>query len=121
MRRLILVFGAMGLVGCFLPMHYDHDGPGSWTWWQMRHDLPIPVYAVIAAFALATWIGLGRITRSRAALAAAAFGVVAYVLWPPIPVFVLVGWYLMVLGAFGGGIAALASVLASPPEAGEPL
>jgi hypothetical protein len=123
MPRLILIFGAMGLLGCFLPMHYDYEGPGWWSWWQMRHDWPAPVYAVIGAFAVATLIGLRgrRITRSRAAVAALAFGVVAYVMWPPIPMYALAGWYLMVLGAFGGCATALATVLASPPDPGEPV
>lgn len=123
MKRLILVFGAIGLLGCFLPMCYDHDGPGSWSWWQMRHEAPATVYAVIGAFAVATLIGLGgrRVTRALAALAALAFGVVAYVLWPPIPLYALAGWYLMVLGAFGGCGSALAAVLARVPDVSEPV
>ncbi len=114
MKRLILAFGVMGLVGCFVPMFYDYDGPDTWSWWQLRHDFPVAVYVVIAAYAVATWIGLqGRhIGRAHAIVATLAFGVVAYVLWPPIPVFVLAGWYLMVLSAFGGSAISLAVVLA---------
>jgi hypothetical protein len=123
MKRLILIFGAMGLVGCFLPMHYDYEGPDAWSWWQMRHDAPGTVYAVIAAYAVAILIGLQgrRISRSLAAAAAVAFGAVAYVLWPPIPMYVLVGWYLMVLGAFGGCASSLAAAFARTPEPAEPL
>lgn len=113
----------MGLVGCFLPMHYDHDGPGAWSWWDMRHDMPVVVYAVLAAYALAALVALTsrRITRGRAVVSAAAFGVVAAVLWPPVPVFVLSGWYLMVLGAFGGCATSIAALFAGSPEPGEQL
>jgi hypothetical protein len=120
-KRLILVCGAMGLVGCFLPMHYNYEGPETWSLWQLRHDLPGTVYSVIAAFAVATLIGLKgrRISRSLAATAALAFGVVVYQFWPPVPIFVMVGWYLMVLGAFGGCASALVSAVAGTPETGE--
>lgn len=123
MKRLILVFGVMGLVGCFVPMYYDYDGPDAWSWWQLRHDSPGLVYAVLAAYAVATWIGLkGRhMTRPHALAAACAFGLVAYVLWPPIPIFVLAGWYLMVLSAFGGCVTSIVAAIASEPEVSEPV
>jgi len=123
MQRLILVFGVMGLVGCFVPMIYDYDGPDSWSWWQLRHEFPGLVYAVIAAYVVATWIGLkGRhMTRRHALVAALAFGVVAYVFWPPIPIFVLAGWYLMVMSAFGGCVTSLVTALASVPDVSEPV
>jgi peptidoglycan/LPS O-acetylase OafA/YrhL len=123
MRRAILVFAATGLVGCFLPMYYNYEGPEVWSLWQLRHDAPALVYGVIAAYAVATLIGFAgrRITRGLAAIATLAFGVVAYALWPPIPMYVLVGWYLMVLGAYGGCIVSLAATLGRTPEAGEPV
>lgn len=123
MKRLILVFGAMGLVGCFLPMYYDHDGPGAWSWWQMRHVAPGLVHGVIAAYAAATLIGLAgrRIARGFTAVAALAFAAVIYALWPPIPLFALVGWYLMVIGAFGGCVVSLATTLARTPDTAEPV
>ena len=123
MKRAILIFGAMGLVGCFLPMYYDYEGPDAWSWWQLRHEYPALVYAVIAAYAVTTLIGFvgQRITRGLAAIAMLASGAVVYVMWPPIPMYVLIGWYLMWIGAFGGMIAALATALGRTPETGEPV
>jgi hypothetical protein len=123
MKRAILVFGAMGLVGCFLPMYYDAEGPDAWSLWQLRHDAPLLVYGVIAAYAVTTLIGLAgqRITRGLAAIAMLASGAVVYVMWPPIPMYVLIGWYLMWVGAFGGMIASLATTLGRTPETGEPV
>jgi hypothetical protein len=123
MKRAILIFGAMGLIGCFLPMYYDYDGPDACSWWQMRHEAPALVYSVIAAYAVATLVGLRgrRITRSLAAVATLAFAGIIYALWPPIPIFVLVGWYLMVIGAFGGCLVSLATAFGRTPDLGEPV
>jgi len=126
MKRLISVCGAMGLIGCFLPMYYDYEGPEVWSLWQLRHDAPLTVYGVLASFAVALLIGLRarRITRSLAAVAALGFGGVAVALWPPIPMYVLVGWYLIMLGAYGGCIASLATLVGrtpGTPEAAEPI
>ncbi|MBL9014592.1 MAG: hypothetical protein JNL83_10475 [Myxococcales bacterium] len=123
MKRLILVFGVMGLVGCFLPMYYDYDGPESWSLWQLRNELPLMVYGVIASFGVATIVGLAgaRMTRAYAAVAALAFGVVAYLFWPPVPVYVLVGWYLMMIAAYVGCVISLLATLAGTPEVSEPV
>ena len=124
MKRLIPVFGLVGLVGCFLPMYYDYDGPDTWSLWDLRNEMPAMVYGVIAAFALATVIGLAgqRMSRGHAAVAALAFGVIAYLWWPPIPVYVLIGWWLMMLGAYGGcAVSLLSVVIGGTPEPAEPV
>lgn len=123
MKRLILVFGVMGLVGCFLPMYYDYDGPETWSLWQLRNELPLMVYGVIASFGVATIIGLAgaRMTRTYAAVAALAFGVVAYLFWPPVPVYVLVGWYLMMIAAYVGCVISLLATVTGTPEVSEPV
>ena len=123
MKRLILVFGVLGLVGCFLPMYYDYDGPDSWSLWELRNELPLMVYGVIASFGVATFIGLAgrRMTRGYALVAALAFAVVAYLFWPPVPIYVLIGWYLMMLGAYGGCAVSLLAAIGSGPDATEPV
>src|SRR5690242_21042873 len=108
----------MGLVGCFAPLGSPGDGPVV-SWWELRHDadLALKVYAVFAAFGIATALGLlGRTaTRRDAALATAAFGSVLFVFWtilvaanPPWP---HVGAFLMAGGAIGGALSSAATVI----------
>ena len=118
MKGKIALFGAMGLVGCFAPLGSPGDGPVV-SWWELRHDadLALKVYAVIAAFGIATAIGLlGRTaTRRDAALATTAFASVLFVFWtilvaanPPWP---HVGAFLMAGAAIGGALSSAAAVI----------
>lgn len=75
MKRLILTFGILGLVGCFLPL------VAGVSWFDMRHfDQGWTVWLVVAAFALPTYLGAARneSDRTTAIAATACFGYLAY-------------------------------------------
>lgn len=75
MKRFLLAFGALGLVGCFLPLVL------GLSWFEMRHmDTGWTVWLVMAAFAVPTFIGAskGELDRSDAIAATAAFGYLGY-------------------------------------------
>src|SRR3954470_5044635 len=54
MKRFVLAFGLIGLVGCFLPFI-----PGL-SFFDMRHFDAWPVYLVLAAYAIPTLIGASK-------------------------------------------------------------
>lgn len=75
MKRLILAFGVLGLVGCFLPLV-----PGL-SWFDMRHlDQGWTVWLVVAAFALPAYVGATRSESDRTAaiVALSCFGYLGY-------------------------------------------
>lgn len=75
MKRFLLVFGLLGLVGCFLPLL-----PGI-SFFDLRHlDAGWTVWAVIGAFALPAYVGAIQGNADRAALFASVgcFGYLAY-------------------------------------------
>lgn len=105
MKRLVLVFGLIGFIGCFLPML------GELSWFDLRHfDEGWTVWLVIAAFALPTVLGFSKSMRlADAAGATTGFG---YVLWK----FHGDLWNLIFHTAIGGmmmGIAAVVGFLVS--------
>ncbi|NVB81964.1 MAG: hypothetical protein HOV81_26520 [Kofleriaceae bacterium] len=75
MKRFMLAFGLLGLVGCFLPLL-----PGI-SFFDLRHfDAGWTVWAVIGAFALPAYVGGIQGTADRSALFASVgcFGYLAY-------------------------------------------
>ena len=109
MKRLGLVFGILGLIGCFLPFwlgasYWDfHTSVGG------RH-----VYLVLAAFLAPVLATQG--TRSTALLGIAGFGYVAWRVFGT-DVFTVVqhgsiGAVLMVVGAYGGLVSSLSALAA---------
>jgi hypothetical protein len=75
MKRFLLGFGLLGLVGCFLPCVL------GLSWFEMRHlDTGWTVWLVMAAFAIPTFIGStdGELDRADAIAATASFGYLAY-------------------------------------------
>jgi hypothetical protein len=75
MKRFLLGFGALGLVGCFLPLVL------GLSWFEMRHmDTGWTVWLVMAAFAVPTFIGStkGELDRADAIAATVSFGYLAY-------------------------------------------
>jgi hypothetical protein len=109
MKRLGLVFGILGLIGCFLPFVLGI------SFWDLRAaDGGWRVYLVLAAFAAPVLAQQG--TKAGALLGLAGFG---YVSWRVFGTDVLtilkhgsIGAILMVIGAFGGLISSV-SALAS--------
>ncbi|HEY1554273.1 MAG TPA: hypothetical protein VGF94_05530 [Kofleriaceae bacterium] len=101
MKRLVLAFGVIGFVGCFLPM------VGELSWFDMRHfDEGWTVWLVIAAFATPALVGLSR-TPFKTADAAGATAAFAYIVWK----FHGHLWDLIVHSAIGGMLMGLAAVL----------
>jgi hypothetical protein len=108
MKRLGLVFGILGLIGCFLPFwlgasFWDfHTTEGGWR-----------VYLVLAAFAAPVLSTQG--TRSTALLGVAGFGYVAWrVFGTDVVTFVehgSIGAILMVAGAYGGLVSSLSALV----------
>src|SRR5689334_8753820 len=75
MKRFLLAFGALGLVGCFLPLVL------GLSWFDMRHlDPGWTVWLVMAAFAVPAFIGAtdGELDRADAIAATVSFGYLAY-------------------------------------------
>jgi len=69
MKRLVLAFGALGLVGCFLPIF------GDVSWFDLRHEGGSTVWLLIAAFATPTVVG---VTRNRLGFADALAAVLGF-------------------------------------------
>jgi hypothetical protein len=70
MKRSILVFGLVGLLGCFLPL------VAGLSWFDIRHlDPGWTVWLVLAAYALPTVVGA---SRSEGELAAALVGTACF-------------------------------------------
>jgi hypothetical protein len=107
MKRLGLVFGILGLIGCFLPFWLGHSfwdlhtSEGGWR-----------VYLVLAAFAAPVLATQG--TRATALLGIAGFGYVAWrVFGLDVVTFVRdgsIGARLMVAGAYGGLVTSLSAL-----------
>jgi len=75
MKRSILVFGLLGLVGCFLPL------VAGVSWFDMRHfDEGWTVWLVVAAFAIPTLVAASRSETDRVAaiVGAACFAYLLY-------------------------------------------
>ncbi|HEY5950119.1 MAG TPA: hypothetical protein VIV40_31705 [Kofleriaceae bacterium] len=75
MKRSILAFGLLGLVGCFLPL------VAGLSWFEIRHfDQGWTVWAVLAAFAIPTFVGASssETDRTAALVGTACFGYLAY-------------------------------------------
>lgn len=73
MKRFILGFGLLGLIGCFLPLavgislfdlrHFDHG-------WQ--------IWLVLASFAASTFVGATESNKTAGIVGSVAFGYLAY-------------------------------------------
>ncbi|HUS31570.1 MAG TPA: hypothetical protein VMZ53_23855 [Kofleriaceae bacterium] len=75
MKRLIFVFGLLGLIGCFLPV------AGHLSLFDLRHfSEGWHVWLVIGAFALPTYVGLSKTEGDTAAAVVGtfSFGYLAY-------------------------------------------
>lgn len=110
MKRLGLVFGILGIVGCFLPFvlgisYWDlRAAEGGWR-----------VYLTLAAFAAPVLATQG--TRATALLGLAGFGYVAWRVFGSDVLTIVrhgsIGAILMAVGAFGGLVSSI-SALGSP-------
>src|SRR6186713_2765259 len=102
MKRSILAFGLLGLVGCFLPL------VAGISWFGMRHfDQGWSVWLVTAAFAVATLVSASRSESDRVAgmVGIGAFGLVAYKLGTGVFDLVLhasIGGIMMGIAVIGG-------------------
>ena len=73
MRKVIALFGALGLVGCFLPL-----GGGAWfSFFDLRHFDSL-IYLVMLGFLAPLVAGLADKTRVAAAVGAIGFGYILY-------------------------------------------
>jgi hypothetical protein len=108
MKRIIGLFGLLGLVGCFLPII-----PGL-SLFDMRHFDALQVYLMIGAFVVTVAVGFGT-DRLSAGLTLLAMGCFAYILYKfgfeilDLLRFTSIGGIMMGVGAVGGFIACLAS------------
>lgn len=111
MKKLLLVFGAIGLLGCFLPMAL------GLSWFDMRHfDAGWTVWLVMAAFAVPTFIGATDEPYDRADIiaSAAAFGYLAYKFnyhTFSMLVHASIGGILMAIGMIGGTCCAALALM----------
>jgi hypothetical protein len=109
MKRLALVFGILGLVGCFLPFVLGI------SFWDLRAaEGGWRVYLVLAAFTAP--VLASQATKAGALLGLAGFGYVAWrVFGSDVLTFVRhgsIGALLMIAGAYGGLVSSV-SALAS--------
>ncbi len=104
MKRLIAVFGLVGLVGCFLPLAVGV------SLIDFRHFEAWPIYLILAGFVVPTVAALGdKLTPMRCLAALIGFGYVAVKFNTGI-------WDLVVHADIGGkmmGVAAIGGLLAS--------
>ena len=103
MKRLGIAFGILGILGCFLPFVLGI------SFWDLRNaDGGWHVYLVLAAFAAP--VLASQTTKAGALLGLAGFGYVAWRVFGTDVLTVLrhgsLGAILMVVGAFGGLLAA---------------
>ncbi len=106
MKRLGIVFGLLGIIGCFLPFvlgisFWDlRDADGGWR-----------VYLVLAAFAAPVLAQQG--TKAGALLSLAGFGYVSWRVFGTDVLTVLrhgsIGAILMMVGAFGGLLSSVSA------------
>jgi hypothetical protein len=109
MKRWILLFAAIGLVGCFLPLI------AGVTFWDLHTYAGWRVYAVIAAYLVPLVIALQNDARSFAGAlgATASFGYLLYTFGFDLFDVVFhaaIGGIMMGVGAFGGFLASLAAL-----------
>jgi hypothetical protein len=113
MKRFLLGFGALGLVGCFLPIAL------GLSWFEMRHfDAGWTVWLVMAAFAVPAFIGAsdGELDRADAIAATASFGYLAYKFNTDtldLLVHASIGGIMMGVALIGGFCASLLALLAT--------
>ncbi len=104
MKRLIAVFGLVGLVGCFLPLAVGV------SLIDFRHFEAWPIYLIVAGFLVPMVAALGdKLTPLRSLVALIGFGYVAVKFNTGI-------WDLVVHADIGGkmmGVAAIGGLLAS--------
>jgi hypothetical protein len=101
MKRLVLLFGLVGFIGCFLPLW------GDLSWFDLRHLEPgWTVYLVIAAFAAPAIVGMSKepMRRNDALGSAGAFGYILYVVHSDL-------WRMIVASRIGGRMMAVSAVL----------
>lgn len=73
MKRFILGFGLLGLIGCFLPLAI------GLSLFDMRHfDHGWHVWLVVAAFALPTYVGATESDKTAGIAGLASFGYLTY-------------------------------------------
>ena len=110
MKRLIAVFGLVGLVGCFLPLAVGISLV------DFRHLEAWPIYLIVAGFLVPTVAALtDKLTPMRCLVALIGFGYVAVKFNTGI-------WDLVVHADIGGkmiGVAAIGGLLASLASFGE--
>ena len=112
MKRVVLLFGLVGFIGCFLPLW------GDVSWFGLRDTLGWSAYLVIAAYAATAIVGGSKapLRRNDALGAASAFGYILLVvhgdLWKMI-FHSRIGGRLMGVSAVLGCAAALIAALTS--------
>ena len=73
MKRFILAFGVLGLIGCFLPLALGV------SLFELRHfDHGWHVWLVLAAFALPTYVGATENDKTAGIAGAVSFGYLTY-------------------------------------------
>jgi hypothetical protein len=105
MKRLIVGFGLLGLVGCFLPL------AAGVSLIDFRHFEAWPIYLIVAAFVVPVIAGLDdKLTPLRCLAALIGFGYVAVKfntgIWDLV-VHADIGGKMMGVGAIGGLLASL--------------
>lgn len=105
MRKVIALFAALGLVGCFLPLD-----AGWFSFFDLRHFDSLSVYLVVLGFLLPLLAGLADKTRVAAAIGTAGFGYVLYKFGFDTKDLIIhgsIGAKLMGVGVLGGFVASL--------------
>jgi hypothetical protein len=103
-KRIILAFGVLGLVGCFLPLALGV------SFFDLRHfEHGWHVWLVLAAFTLPTFVGATESDKSAAIAGTVSFGYLAYKFGTGL-------WDLVFHASIGGimiGVAVIAGLAAS--------
>ena len=100
MKRLVLLFGLVGFIGCFLPLW------GDVSWFDLRATLGWTVYLVIAAFAAPAIVGMSKepMRRNDALGSAGAFGYILFVVHSDL-------WKMIFDSRIGGRLMGVSAVL----------
>jgi hypothetical protein len=112
MKRVIALFGLVGLVGCFLPIF------GNFSMFDARHLDAVQTYLLMAGFAVPMIVGFSgnRLASGVSLISVVCFGYVLYKFGfdtLDIVVHAAIGGKLMVVGAVGGFIASIAGLVES--------
>jgi hypothetical protein len=112
MKRVIFLFGLIGLVGCFLPLGF------GMSFFELRHFADWTVYLMLAAYALPTIVGASKSESDGAAamVGLASFGYLAYKVRTDVFDLLFhssIGGIFMAVGLIGGLAASLIAVGAS--------